>query len=35
MQKTLLTFVDDIYASRTPLDLAAFGKAMVIFLKQA
>jgi hypothetical protein len=34
MQKTLLTFVEDIYASRTPLDLAAFGKAMVNFLKQ-
>ena len=41
MQKTLLTFVDDLYedlelliSSRTPPDLPMFAKAMVEFLKR-
>ena len=41
MQKTLLTFVDDLYEdlellipSRTPHDLPMFAKAMVEFLKR-
>jgi len=41
MQKTLLTFVDDLYedlelliSSRAPLDLPVFAKAMAEFLKR-